>query len=128
VFGQFGNVPEILVARVAEMSCAEAEEDGHGAAVAALVLEVIRAVAGAHLGAGHIAAPAAHQLGRIEAFTDPTGRSVASVASATEGELRLAPRFSAVVRLKYDHIIHHLQEPWRILVNPSMPQGCSILV
>lgn len=71
VLRQFGDVTEVLVARVAEVRRAEAEEHGHRAAVAALVLEVVGSVAGAHLGPGHVAAAAAHQLGGVERFGEP---------------------------------------------------------
>lgn len=50
------------MASVAEVRGAEAEEHGHGAAVPALVLQQVGAVLGAHLSAGHVAAPAAHQF------------------------------------------------------------------
>ena len=36
--------------RVAEMGRPEAEEDGHRAAIATLVLQIVRAVLGTHLG------------------------------------------------------------------------------
>ena len=36
--------------RVTEMGCPEAEEHGHRAAIATLVLQVVRAVLGTHLG------------------------------------------------------------------------------
>lgn len=38
LLGQVGNPLEVVVAGVAEVGCSEAEEDCHGAAVAALVL------------------------------------------------------------------------------------------
>ena len=41
---------EVVVTGVAEVGRPEAEEDGHRAAVAALVLQVVRAVLRAHLG------------------------------------------------------------------------------
>ena len=86
------------MARIAEVRRAKAEEDGHRTAVAALVLEVIGAVPRAHLSPSHVAASAAHQLGWIETFS---GSTDSSVASAAEGQFRLAARFSAVVSLKY---------------------------
>lgn len=49
-FGDVGDPLEVVVTRVAEVSCSEAEEDRDGAAVAALVLQVVGAVLGAHLG------------------------------------------------------------------------------
>jgi len=73
------------VARVAEVSGAEAEEHGHGTTVPALVLEQIGAVFGTHLGAGHVAAPAAHQF-----------RGVVVGAA----HVQFATRFAAVVRLQ----------------------------
>ena len=74
---------DVVVADLAEVRGAEAEIDGHRAAVAALVLEVIHAVLRAHLRACHVGAGAAHELGRIEL-----------IASAC-----VAPRLAAVVGL-----------------------------
>jgi len=48
-FGDVGDPLEVVVAGVAEVSGAEAEEDGDGAAVAALVLQVVGAVLRTHL-------------------------------------------------------------------------------
>jgi hypothetical protein len=53
------------MASVTEVRRAETKENGHGTAVSALVLQQIGAVFRAHLGAGHVAAPAAHQFGRV---------------------------------------------------------------
>ena len=47
--GRAGDTLEVVVARVAEVGRAEAEVDGHGAAVATLVLEEVGSVFGAHL-------------------------------------------------------------------------------
>jgi len=60
--GHVGDPLEVVVAGVAEVSRAEAEEDGDGAAVAALVLEVVGAVLRAHLRAGHVGTAAADKL------------------------------------------------------------------
>ena len=49
MFGDVGDALKVLVTRVTEVSCAEAEEDSHRAAVTALVLQEISAVLGAHL-------------------------------------------------------------------------------
>ena len=53
-FGDVGDPLEVVVTGVAEVSRSEAEEDGDGAAVAALVLQVVSAVLGAHLSPGDI--------------------------------------------------------------------------
>lgn len=49
VFGDVCHSLEVIVTGVTEVRRAEAEEDGHGAAVATFVLQEIRAVFGAHL-------------------------------------------------------------------------------
>lgn len=82
---QVGDALEVVVARVAEVRGAEAEEHGHRTAVPALVLQQVGAVLGAHLGAGHVAATAAHQLGRV-------------VVGAAH--VQLAPGLAAVIRLR----------------------------
>lgn len=74
---------DIVVAHLTEVSRAEAEVHRHGAAVTALVLEIIHAVLRAHLGSRHIGAGAAHELRWVELVTGP----------------RIAARFSSVVRL-----------------------------
>ena len=50
LLGNVGDSLEVIVTRITEVSCPETEEDGHGAAVATLVLQVVRAVLGTHLG------------------------------------------------------------------------------
>ena len=60
--GQVGHPLKVVVTRVAEVGRAEAEEDGHRAAVAALVLEIIGAVFGTHLSLRHVTAASANQL------------------------------------------------------------------
>lgn len=47
--GDIRNSLEIVVAGIAEMSGAETEEDGDGAAISAFVLQKVRSVFGAHL-------------------------------------------------------------------------------
>ena len=47
--GDAGDALEVIVARVAEVRCSEAEVDGYGAAVATLVLQEVSAVFGTHL-------------------------------------------------------------------------------
>ena len=64
--GQVSHSLEIVVTGVAEMGRAEAEEHGDGATVSALVLQVVGAVFGAHLGPGHVAAAAANQFLGVE--------------------------------------------------------------
>ncbi len=49
VLRDVGDALEVVVTRVAEVRRAEAEEDGHAAAVATLVLEEVRPVLRAHL-------------------------------------------------------------------------------
>ena len=49
-FGDVGDSLEVVMTQVAEMGRPEAEEDGHRAAIATLVLQVVRAVLGTHLG------------------------------------------------------------------------------
>ena len=49
-FGDVGDSLEVIMTRVTEMGRPEAEEDGHRAAIATLVLQVVRAVLGTHLG------------------------------------------------------------------------------
>lgn len=90
---QVGDALEVVVARVAEVRGAEAEEHGHRAAVPALVLQQIGAVFGAHLGAGHVAAPAAHQLGRV--VVGAAHVQLASGLAAVVG-LENGPRWSRV--------------------------------
>ena len=75
------------MAGVTEVRLAEAEEDGHGAAVAALVLEEVGAVLGAELGARDVAAAAADQL-----------RGVVVVPGSG-----VTARLAAVVRLAREH-------------------------
>jgi hypothetical protein len=53
---------EVVVTGVAEVRRAEAEEDGDGAAVAALVLEVVGAVLRTHLGPRDVGTSAANEL------------------------------------------------------------------
>ena len=53
---------EVVVAGVAEVSSAEAEEDGDGATVPTLVLQIVGPVLWAHLGARHIGAAAADEF------------------------------------------------------------------
>ena len=50
LLGNVGDSLEVIVTRITEVSCPETEEDGHGAAVATLVLQVVGAVLGTHLG------------------------------------------------------------------------------
>ena len=50
LLGNVGDSLEVIVTRITEMSCPETEEDGHRAAIATLVLQVVRAVLGTHLG------------------------------------------------------------------------------
>ena len=45
-----GDTLEVIVTRITKVSRPEAEENGHGAAVATLVLQVVCAVFGTHLG------------------------------------------------------------------------------
>ena len=47
--GDAGDALEVIVARVAEVRCSEAEVDGYRAAVATLVLQEVSAVFGTHL-------------------------------------------------------------------------------
>lgn len=83
---QVGDALKVVVARVAKVRGAEAKEHGHRAAVPALVLQQVGTVFGAHLSAGHVAASAAHQLGRVV------------LGSAN---FQLASGLAAVVRLKF---------------------------
>lgn len=62
---QVGDSLKVVVAGVAEVRGAETEEHRHRTAVPALVLQQVGAVFGAHLSAGHVAAAAAHKLGRV---------------------------------------------------------------
>lgn len=57
---------KIVVTRVTEVRCAEAEEHGNGTAVAAFVLEEVSAVLRTHLGTRHVRTGSAHKLLRIE--------------------------------------------------------------
>lgn len=77
-----GQALEIVVACVAKVRCAKAEEDGDRAAVAAFVLEEIGAVLGAHLGASDVRAAAADELLRVEAIA---GLGVAARLAAVVG-------------------------------------------
>jgi len=64
-FGEFPEIRELLevvVTGVAEVSAAEAEEDGHRATVAALVLQEVGAVFGTHLSARYVRTAATDQL------------------------------------------------------------------
>ena len=56
---------KIVVARVAEVRGAEAEENGDGAAITTFVLQKVRAVFRAHLGPGDVGTAAADELGRV---------------------------------------------------------------
>lgn len=57
---------ELFMTWVTEVCCTEAEEHGHGAAVAALVLQEVSAMFGAHLGPGYVRAASADKLRWIE--------------------------------------------------------------
>lgn len=92
------------MASVAKVCGAEAEEHGHGTTVTALVLEQIGAVFGAHLSAGHVAAPAAHQL-----------RGVVFGAA----HVQFATSFTAVVRLTNDVVVDKKR------ISPGKPFGTS---
>ena len=95
-------------AHIAEVCGAEAEEDGHRAAVAALVLQVVCPVLRAHLGLerqrgqmgrallshlADVAAAAADQLLRVEGIPDPGVQVTARLAA----EVRLAALEADVV-------------------------------
>ena len=69
--GDVGDPLEVVVAGVAEVSGAETEEDGHRAAVPALVLQVVSPVLGTHLGLAHVAAAPADQLLRVVGVGGP---------------------------------------------------------
>ncbi len=60
--GHVGDSLEVIVTRVAEVSGAEAEEDGDGAAVSALVLQIVCSVFRTHLGSGNVGATAANKF------------------------------------------------------------------
>lgn len=81
-----GQPLEVIVARVAEVRRAEAEEHGDGAAVAALVLQKVGAVLGAHLGTGDVRAAAADQLLGVEFVA---GLGVAARLAAVVGLVAL---------------------------------------
>ena len=95
MFGHFGHVTEVFVTGIAEMGCSEAKEDGHRAAIATLVLEIIGAVSRAHLRPGHVAATPANQFGRIKRFA--AGSSCYPFAAETH--VHLATSLSAVIGL-----------------------------
>lgn len=89
---QVGDALEVVVARVAKVRRAEAEEHGHGTTVPALVFQQVGAVFRAHLGSGHVAAAAAHQFGGV-------------VVGAAH--VQFAPGFAPVVGLP-DTIIYNI--------------------
>lgn len=108
-----GDPLEVVVTRVAEVGFAEAEEDGDTAAVAALVLQEVGAVLGTELGARHVAAAAAHQLGGVVVVAAAQGRvaaclaavvrlwrPAAGVSGAAGGTLQLIPRLFKQVESK----------------------------
>lgn len=74
---------DVIVAQLAEVGRPKAEEDGDGATVATLVLQIVHAVLGTHLSARDVRTGPADQLGGVEI-----------VAAA-----RVASRLAAVVRL-----------------------------
>ena len=59
------------MAGVTEVSGAEAEEDGDGAAISALVLQVVSPVLGTHLGLADVTAASTHQLLRVVGVGGP---------------------------------------------------------
>lgn len=87
---QVGDSLKVVVASVAKVRSSEAEEHSYRTAITALVLEQVGAMFGAHLSSGHVAAPTAHQFGRI-------------VFSSTH--VQLAPSFAAVVGLRSTRFI-----------------------
>ncbi len=102
------------MASVAEVGGAEAEENGHRAAVATLVLEVVGAVARAHLRPRHVAASAAHQFGRIERVHVTAGDCL---AAAAEAHVHFAAGLAAVISLARELAMHRAKKKRSALVD-----------
>jgi hypothetical protein len=60
--GHVGDSLEVIMARVAEVSRAEAEEDSDGATVPALVLQIVCTMFRTHLCPGNVGTTTAHEF------------------------------------------------------------------
>jgi hypothetical protein len=91
-FRYVGEPLELVVAGLAEVGGAEAEEDGDGAAVAALVLEEVGPVLGAHSGPRYVATTPADELHGVEGLA-----ALLDVASRLPPVIRLLTLVAHVI-------------------------------
>jgi len=122
--GNVGDPLELFMTKVTEVSRAEAEEHSHRAAVATLVLQVVSAVLGAHLGLADVAAAPAHELLRVEGVSTPGLEITPRLAS----EVSLATFEADIICVSVHGKTCRIIEPPCSLANHSLAFGHSFIL